>query len=873
MTGVLAPPPITRLALAKAFLGVLLPFALLLGAVAGMHYYTHFTTERGALESRETLNVQLARHTLANDISNVVSDLMFLAEDLERQGLLDAGTREGHRRIGDEFSTLARNKGLYDQIRYLDLQGMEVVRINYAGGRPEFVPAQALQDKSDRYYAAEALRLERGGLYVSPLDLNVEEGRIEQPHKPMMRFATPLFDRRGEKRGLLVLNYLGQRLIDNFIRATANVADHIHLLNRQGYWLRSPDRTHEWAFMFGDPTRFSARHPQVWQRMNTQESGQMETPAGLFSFTGLRPLETALGGQRYTGPLPGREAASINTHWFVMAHVAATTLSETPWQFLRRHLPLYLSMLMLIGIGSWLLARSQLRSHQMEAQNEYEQLFRRSLENTDLVAVSLDRTGRVTFCNDHFLKTTGWRRQEVIGRPWIDEFIAPQQREATREILHRTDDPEAFPTRYRSQILCRDGRSCLIAWSNTLSYDADGHYIGIMSIGDDITNKHQQAEELRKLYRAVEQSPSIVLITNREGVIEYVNPKFTEITGYQPEEVIGHNPRVLKSGDTSSDEYSSLWHTIREGGEWRGEFHNRKKNGELYWESASISAIRDTEGRITHYLAVKENITERKRLEQEVEARNQELARNQALAAMGRMASMIAHDLRNPLSSVKMGVQILGKHAAGNAEAGELQQIALEQIRYMEEILSDMLSYSRPDALKPEWIDIGKLLQTAVGISQRRIDQLGVDLLMDIQPGLPTFQGDITKLRQVFSNLIVNAAQATVEQPRPRVGIRAMLQLGPDGTGIQVEVLDNGSGIDPEVRNKMFEPFFTTNSKGTGLGLAIVKRILDQHHADIILEDLEPQGTCAIVVLPRVLPDGTEQNSQTEPEVQALSEL
>ncbi len=275
----------------------------------------------------------------------------------------------------------------------------------------------------------------------------------------------------------------------------------------------------------------------------------------------------------------------------------------------------------------------------------------------------------------------------------------------------------------------------------------------------------------------------------------------------------------------------------------------------MYWEYASISAIRNSRGETTHYLAVKEDISERKRLEQEVEERNRELARTQALAAMGRMASMIAHDLRNSLSSVKMGVQILGKHGAANPERAELRQIALEQIRYMEEILSDMLTFSRPDALEPEWISIDKLLNTAVGISQKRIEQFGVALATRFQPGLPTLQGDANKLRQLFSNLIVNAAQATRGAPDPRVSISAMVQLGPSGTGIQVEVCDNGCGIDPEVCDKVFEPFFTTHSKGTGLGLAIVKRIAEQHRATVVLEPGESHGTCVVVVLPTVLPE------------------
>ena len=143
-----------------------------------------------------------------------------------------------------------------------------------------------------------------------------------------------------------------------------------------------------------------------------------------------------------------------------------------------------------------------------------------------------------------------------------------------------------------------------------------------------IERLRQQEELLRKLSRAVEQSPSTVVITDLKGNIEYVNPKFTALTGYTMDEVRGENPRILKSGHTSDAEYADMWQAISAGGEWRGEFLNKKKNGDLYWEFASISPIRDANGQMTHYLAVKEDITARKAVEEDL---RQNEARNEAL--------------------------------------------------------------------------------------------------------------------------------------------------------------------------------------------------------------------------------------------------
>ncbi|OGA53723.1 MAG: hypothetical protein A3F74_04870 [Betaproteobacteria bacterium RIFCSPLOWO2_12_FULL_62_58] len=368
--------------------------------------------------------------------------------------------------------------------------------------------------------------------------------------------------------------------------------------------------------------------------------------------------------------------------------------------------------------------------------------------------------------------------------------------------------------------------------------------------------EHQQTNErLRKLSRAVEQSPSMVLITDRHGAIEYVNPKFTQVTGYALEEIAEKNPRLLKSGETGPEEYQHLWQTITGGEEWRGVLHDKKKNGELFWVYSAISPIRDARGAITHFLAEMEDITERKRLEQQVAERNREITKSQALAAMGQAASMIAHDLRNPLSTIKMGLQMLSKklpHSWTEAEQ-ELLQLSQEQERYMEEVLSDLLSYSLPDALKPEWLNVDKLLDTAVMLSQKQIEEHGVRVKTHYQPGLPVLYGDANKLRQAFINLIVNGAQATagLNQTPSTLVIDARLCLAvEDRPSIQVEICDNGSGITTEHLDKVFEPFFTTRAQGTGLGLPIAKRIIDQHQGGISLQPGHPRGTRVTVVLP-----------------------
>jgi PAS domain S-box-containing protein len=841
----------TRLGLIRNFITIFAPICLVLLIIGAMHYYTFYTTERSTIESTESLNVDLAHRMIMEEITNVVRDLRFLAEHIETRGLPKALSWSREQEIADEFRIFAGNKGLYDQIRYLDKNGMEIVRVNYNSGNTSVVPFASLQNKSNRYYFREALALEHGGIYLSRFDLNVENGEIEQPFKPVIRFGAPVFDHNGNKGGIVLVNYLGARLIENFTRAAANIADHIELVNSNGYWLSSPYPEDEWGFMLEKDTRFQNSNPEAWNTISNSESGQFETPEGLFTFTTIHPLSVAPAVISAAGRTPAGSLKS-EMQWKIISHISADKITFTLPQFLANNAPLYLSMFGRVFFGAGLLARTRHLHHIAEAQRDYEQHFRQTMENINLAAVAVNKAGRVTFCNNYFLRITGWQRDEVIGRDWVEEFVSPESKQEISSIIPLMDDPEQLPSQLEFLVKTHNGEPRLISWNNTPSFDSKGDVIGVTGIGKDITDIRHTEANLLKLSQAVEQSPSIVIITDTRGNIEYVNLKFTEVTGYSAGEIIGKNPRVLKSGETTNNEYSDLWKTVKDGGEWRGEFHNRRKNGELYWESAAISAIRNSDGEIINFLALKEDITERKRMEAEIESQNRELAHSETLAVMGRMASMIAHDLRNPLSSVKMTLQILEKKSgkAISADTRELCQISLEQIRYMEEILSDMLSYSRPDALKPEWISIDKVIEMAISLSQRRQEDQQVKLHADFHSGLPTIYADATKLRQVFSNLISNAQQATRESDNPRVNVEAMIELGLEGTSIRVDICDNGCGISSEERDKIFEPFYTTRAKGTGLGLAIVRRILEQHKATISISDNVPKGSCISVILP-----------------------
>ncbi len=830
------------------FLLFLLPVTLVLIIGISLHYSFQVKANLETLEKTDLLNVRLAQLTINNVLQDIVSDIKYLQEHNQlRNGYIN--TPRARKLLEQDFLSFSKNRKIYDQIRYLNLDGKEIVRINNHNGNPYIVAIEQLQKKDSRYYVANTLALKKNDIYWSPFDLNIENHKIEQPYKPTIRIGTPVYSSYGRRTGVLILNFDGKKLINEFRRATANIANHIMLVNESGYWLIHPQSKNEWGFMFGNTNTFASEHPQLWQEIiNNPRISQQYFENNLLTYATLFFNRT--GSTNKSNKHPVKKLG----FWKIIAFASPQLLNQLHIDFFQRNVLFYSIIFLLIAIGAFLLARLQIYNQKSEAQGEYERSFRNILESMELIAITLDKDARIIFCNHSFLQFTGYHLADIIKQNWFNIFTDSTEREDKQQQFNQLFIGAHNVGHREEQIIIKNSKKRLFGFSSTLSYDAQRQAISITFIGTDITEQRYTENELRKASQAIEQSPNTVLITDIDGQIIYTNPKFTELTGYSKDEVLGKNPKILQSGETANNDYKALWHALNNGKEWIGEFHNRKKNGELYWESARISAIKDTQGNITHFLAVKEDITEKRRLAEEVKLRNKEIAKNELLAGVGKMANMIAHDLRNPLSSIKMGMQIL--HASPDNPLGdegkELIDIGLEQVHYMESILTALLSFSRPDQLNLEWISIEKLLDTSLISVQRKIDKNKVTINKDYQTGLPTVHADKTKIRQVFSNLLSNSLQALENQDNKGavISISLFITITDLGPMLEVQIADNGVGIDQATQKKLFEPFFTTRAKGTGLGLAIVKRIMDQHKGYISVNSEPSSGTTISIILP-----------------------
>jgi PAS domain S-box-containing protein len=360
--------------------------------------------------------------------------------------------------------------------------------------------------------------------------------------------------------------------------------------------------------------------------------------------------------------------------------------------------------------------------------------------------------------------------------------------------------------------------------------------------------------ELRTFAQGVEAAADAIIMTSLDGVIYYANTAFQRITGYSPEEVIGKSPSMLRSEDTPDSTYQEMWRAIEEGGSWRGELANRHKDGRSYRVDLTISPVMDDDGQSIALLGVHRDITlaheYQDRLEREVFERTREIRDTQGLTAMGRMASMVAHDLRNALSTVKMNLQILSRRKDGKVAPNEHEHwgMARDQVSYMEAILSDMLSYARPDKLNRDWCDLPPIIDEALISESHRMSGSGIEFVYKPDQNLPKVNCDRPKLLAVLRNLIGNAIQAMASGGELKV--ECWMVIGEDIPSLQIAVSDTGKGIPTEVLGDVFQPFFTTRAKGTGLGLAIVKRIVEQHGGTVEVDSDQRYGTTIRFTLP-----------------------
>ncbi len=382
--------------------------------------------------------------------------------------------------------------------------------------------------------------------------------------------------------------------------------------------------------------------------------------------------------------------------------------------------------------------------------------------------------------------------------------------------------------------------------------DENGEVVQMIEYSIDITHRKLADERIRKLSRGVEQSANAIIITNLDGVIEYVNPAFTRITGYTAEEAIGQNPRMLKSGKMPPETYQALWDALLSGEVWQGEMINKKKNGELYWEYATISPVKDDHGTVTHFVAVKEDINERKKMEAElIKARDQALAANRIKS---QILANVSHDMRTPLGAIIGYADMLRQNVYGPVTEAQQEKLnaILQSSNQLMDFIRNLLGQAELAAgeveIKQQRITPQQLLEDINTIALIHAESKGLKLNTEIDPRVPEYiVSDNYWLRRILANLVSNALKFTSQG---EVNVR--ITLADDDEYWVLQVSDTGPGIPPELHASIFEPFQTgDNSRsGAGLGLAIVHEVIAKMNGRIELESAPGQGSTFTIYLP-----------------------
>lgn len=399
----------------------------------------------------------------------------------------------------------------------------------------------------------------------------------------------------------------------------------------------------------------------------------------------------------------------------------------------------------------------------------------------------------------------------------------------------------------------------------------------------DITERKQVEERLRLQSTALNAAANAIVITDRAGAIQWINPAWAKLTGYSAEEILGQNPRILKSGVQDEAFYRELWRSILAGQLWHSEITNRRKDGSLYTEDEMITPVLDASGQITHFIAIKQDITARKEAEEALRQSEEQLRQAQKMEAIGMLAGGVAHDFNNLLTAIigysDIVLATLGESNPLRPDVSEIK-LAGERAAWL---TRQLLAFSRKQILQPRVLDLNEVITGTEKMLRRLIGE-NIQLVTRPAPGLGQVNVDPGQIEQVLMNLAVNARDAmpeggTLTMETANVDLDSVYACDhvavKPGRYVMLAVSDTGCGMDAATQARIFEPFFTTKGlgKGTGLGLSTIYGIVKQSGGNIWVYSEPGHGSSFKVYLPRVEDSiGTVEEEDAAPETLSGSE-
>lgn len=483
-----------------------------------------------------------------------------------------------------------------------------------------------------------------------------------------------------------------------------------------------------------------------------------------------------------------------------------------------------------------------------QAEREIRLLAQTVASTKDCVSIT-DLEDKIIFANDAFLETYGYTRDELKGKhvSILRSPLTPP--DTTDQILSAT-----FSGGWYGEIFNRrkDGTEFPIElWTSVVRDDAD-EPVAMVGVARDITGRRKAEESMRKLQRAIEQSDEVIFMTECDGTITYVNPAFEKVYGFGRDEVIGKTPRILKGGSLPKGHYQEFWSQLLAGRSVRGELLNRTKRGAMISVESSVSPIHGADGSITGFIAVQNDITERKRADDERKRLELELFQAQKVESVGTLAGGIAHDFNNILGIILGHATLLEQEVGNPAKFLKSRDSITAAARRGASLVQQILTFARKTEISFETVSVNETITELVKMMEETFPKT-VSFSLRLSVGASHIEADRTRLHQTLLNLCLNARDAmpdggTITIATERLDRHQLPQriAGSDPRQyVCVRISDTGVGMDLATRRRIFEPFFTTKpeGKGTGLGLAVVDGIMKSHRGHVDVESEPGRGT------------------------------
>ncbi len=495
-------------------------------------------------------------------------------------------------------------------------------------------------------------------------------------------------------------------------------------------------------------------------------------------------------------------------------------------------------------------------SRQKDAEKRYlesRERYRMLMETAnDAIFVMDALTGVIIEANNKAAELIGRSVWEIVGMHQT-ELHPPEDREQYRKIFTEAMNTREVLGSHDIFVLHADGRKIPVEIS--ASRTTIGNREVVQAIFHDISKRLEKEERRRLLATAVEQAAESVIITDTKGNIEYVNPAFEKITGYSFREVVGKNPRLLNSGKRPKYYFKLLWDEISRGNVWQGILTNKKKDGTLFEEEATITPVKDRHGRIHHYVAVKRDITKQVVLEKQIR-------QSQKMQAIGTLAGGIAHDFNNILTAIMGFAELsLSREIKDPFLENNIREVVKAADR-AGKLIDQILTFSRQTEKNVASLQMAMVVKEVLKLLRASLPA-NIEIVQDIS-SKAMVRADPTQVHQVIMNLCTNAYQAiesevgtiTVSIKSVELDAREGLEIGnlPPGKYVRLQVKDTGKGIPPEFIPRIFEPYFTIRdqNEGTGLGLSVVHGIVNDHGGAVTVESTPGKGSCFSVYFPQV---------------------